>query len=392
MKILIVSFTFPPNKDGVSEAAAAMALGFIGRGWKVEVLTESINNGRDSDTWNGVAITEYRIIAGKAPEIAMSCGTTSYQDYLTRSNADVVVFQSHGLPLYRALPVLPRMRSIKILVSHGYAPLVWVRFPKFPYGLGFWLRAVTKSFAMPFWLRCFDRSVYLSESADLRAFYDHLIAKLTGYQGRRVIPNGVDREERGMSPMEFRRRHGIEEGAFVFLCVANYSHRKDQGYGARAFRKAAIPGSVLVFIGSEFNEESRRFQKADALLMNDSTPGRIIWLEKQSRKETLDALAGCDVFLLSAYHEAQPIAILEAMREGKPWIARDAGCIASMEGGRCVKSEAAMAAAMRQFNEDKTLRDRLAAEGAAAVATRYNRETYVKSYCDLVEELLPNAT
>ena len=47
MKVLIVSFTFPPNKDGISEAAAAMTKGFLDRSWEVSVFTRNTTPERE---------------------------------------------------------------------------------------------------------------------------------------------------------------------------------------------------------------------------------------------------------------------------------------------------------------------------------------------------------
>lgn len=391
MRILIITFTFPPNKDGVSEAAAAMTKGFLNRGWNVDILTQETKPRRESPVWQGARIQEFAYLdQSPSPPIRLHDTDATYEEFLTGGSWDVVLIHSYEYPLRRAVPVLGQMPGRKILVSHGFAALIWERVPEFPYGLGLWLRSSLKSRRMPGWIRKFDRAVYLSEQADFRGFYDHLIARMIGYKGRRVIPNGVDPEEQGKHPSDFRREHGIAESAFLLVCVANYSPRKDQGFGARAFRRAAIPGSVLVFVGSEFNRYSEKFQTEDKAGNPNPVHGKIIWLEKQSRDSTLDALAACDAFLLSANHEAQPIAILEAMREGKPWIARDAGCIATMEGGLCVKSEKSMAEAMVKLAADHPLRSRLGSEGAAAVAKRYNRTAYVDAYCKLIEELVPS--
>ena len=391
MKILIVAFTFPPNKDGVSDAAAAMTRGFTARGWEVDVLTEITTPARESMLWNNARIHEYTHTGGNSPDIILREQGTSYADFLLAGSWDVLIFHAYGPHLQLALPVMERIRGKKFLVSHGYAALMWVRTNRFPFGLVYWMKSVIASFRMPAWLGRFDRTIYLSEQSDLFGFYDHFIAKACSYAGARVIPNGVDLAERGANPEGFRQQHGIPRDAFLFVCVANYSRRKDQGYGARAFRKAAIPGSVLVFIGSDFNIYSQAFQAADEQQRGSNPPGTIIWLEKQSRSSTLDALAACDAFVLSANHEAQPIALLEAMREGKPWIARKAGCIERMEGGLCVTSEQAMADAMVRLSSDGALRDRLSREGAEAVSLRYDRNTYMDSYCKLVEELAPDA-
>jgi glycosyltransferase involved in cell wall biosynthesis len=388
LRILILSFSYPPNKDGVSMAASEMAGGFRKQGWEVSIFTCATSPPRTQDEKEGESIIEFGY-AGKSPnpDVELIDSEETYSDLLCDPRWDAVVFHSYEAALYRAIPHLNKMTCAKILVSHGYAALLWHWGPKFPYGLVSWIRCFFRSIRMISWMRRFDRIVYLSDEADLRGFYDHLIAKVTGYKGRRVIPNGVDPLEKGNPQSDFRKKNGIAPGTFVFVCVANYSTRKDQGYGVRAFRKAGIKNAALVFIGSEFNEHSARFQREDiAATAGDQDPS-IIWLEKQTRRETLDALASCDAFLLSANHEAQPISLLEAMRESKPWIARKAGCIESMEGGICVKSEDEMATAIRLLAKDVRLCERLGHEGSHAVATRYNRETYVESYCKLVEEL-----
>jgi glycosyltransferase involved in cell wall biosynthesis len=338
---------------------------------------------------NGAQIIEYDYRRQKRKvELVLSEDTADYATFLKSRDWDVVIFHAYEASLLRALPNLRHMRGKKILVSHGYGALIWEGGPEFPWGLASLLRRAMRSIKMIFWMRYFDRIVYLSEQSDFLGFYDHLIAKITGYKGRRVIPNGIDLAERGNPDSNFRRSHGIPEDAFMLLCVANYSPRKDQGYAARAFRKAAVPGAILVFIGSEFNEHSSRFRTEDEALSPTFQPGNIIWLEKQTRESTLDSHATCDAFLLSAYHEAQPISLLEAMRESKPWIARMAGCIARMEGGICVKTEDEMASSIRLLAKDDNLRERLGKEGFQAVVTRYNRESYIESYRKLVEELV----
>jgi glycosyltransferase involved in cell wall biosynthesis len=90
---------------------------------------------------------------------------------------------------------------------------------------------------------------------------------------------------------------------------------------------------------------------------------------------------------LSADHEAQPIALLEAMRESKPWIARESGCISEMPGGIFIKTEAEMTAEMQQLTADKDLRETLGEAGRNAIETVYKREKYEESYLRLVQDL-----
>lgn len=387
MKILIASFTFPPYKDGVSEACATLAEGFLKQGWTVAATSVPSSPPRTSMDWNGLKVHEVSIRGTGSPKHPYQGEIEAYRRLVRDGNWDVILFQTGAWPLMVVMDLLPSLRAKKVLVSHGYAPLQWVRMKRFPYGIPTWLWDVWQSFKMPFWLKRIDRAVFLSERADLRGFFDHFLAKLARHPGRRVIPNGVDPMDRGKDPEGFRRKHGIAADALLFVCVANYSRRKDQGYAARCFRQAAIPGAVLVFIGSDFNESSEAFQAEDEPWTRQARAERIVWLEKQDRATTLDAVAAADVFVLSANHEAQPIALLEAMREATPWIARDAGCIREMPGGLCTASEAEMTTAMRRLADDRQLRARLGAEGAAAVASTYNRTAYQKAWCDLIEEI-----
>ena len=387
MKILIASFSFPPSKDGVSEAAATMAMAFVAKGWEVAATAAPAAPVRSTLTWQGVTIHEIAIRGTGSPKHPFQGDIEAYRRLVMDGNWDVILFQTASWPLTVVLDLLPALRARKVMVSHGYAPLQWVRMDRFPYGIPGWLWNIYQSMKMPFWLKHIDRAVFLSERADLHGFYDHFLAKLIRHPGRRVIPNGVDPEDRGKDPAGFRARHGIAADAPMFVCVANYSRRKDQGYAARSFRRAAIPGSVLVFIGSDFNEYSAAFQAGDEVWTRQPRGERVLWLEKQERPATLDAVAAADVFVLSANHEAQPIALLEAMREAKPWIARKAGCIPEMPGGICINSERAMSAAMKKLAADPALRESLGRGGVAAVAKIYNRKAYQKSYCGMIEEL-----
>ncbi|MEI6790922.1 MAG: glycosyltransferase family 4 protein [Myxococcaceae bacterium] len=298
------------------------------------------------------------------------------------------MFHSYSWPLHLAVPILDLLRGQKISVSHGYGALVWVPVPKFPFGLGALAMTAIQSLLMLRWITKIDRLVFLSNRLDFCAFYDHALARIAKHKGIEIIPNGVDLDEKPSDLQGFRNQIGADHASIIFLCVANYSKRKDQGFAARAFRKAAIYNSFLVFIGSEFNEFSEVFQKADSPWDLENSPGKIIWMEKVSREVTANALAGCDVFVLSASHEAQPISLLEAMREGKPWIARDAGCISEMPGGLCVKTVDSMAHAMKDLVSKWDFRCQLGLAGRYAVETTFNREAYASSYCRLVEELV----
>lgn len=387
IKVLIASFTFPPNKDGVAEAASTMAAGFLAKGWQVDVATGPSETPRSGMEWRGARIHEFTITGDEHPKHFYQGDVGKYRKFLMGGEWDVVIFHAYLWSLYVPFDLLDKIKGRTVVVSHGFAALQWVRAKSFPWGLGVWLWSLYRSAEMFFWLSKVDRTVYLSNQTDFRGFFDHRIAKIRRYEGRRVVPNGVDPDLRGNSAHELRREWGVTSDQVLFLCVANYSRRKDQGYAARAFRRANLGNATLVFVGSEFNGYSSRFQAEDDLIPSHRKAGRIIWLEGLDRSSTLDAFAACDIFVLSADHEAQPIALLEAMRESKPWIARDAGCIPEMPGGICVHSVTEMASQMVRLSADPGMRTFLGGKGRSAVEKIYNQKRYTDSYCDLVLEL-----
>lgn len=389
LKVLLATPTFPPFKDGVAEAAAAQARAFAAKGFEVHVATEPHADRTADSTGLQIAIREFSISGSPHFRTPYHGETEAYREFLQSEPWDFIIFHSYSWPLYLATPHLLQVCGRKILTSHGYGALVWVPVPKFPFGLGSLAWSFVTSLEMLKWYKQLDRVVFLSSKVDGRAFYDHFLAKVCRHKGIRIIPNGVDVPELPMSHLaeSFLDYYGIRRTKTLFLCVANYSWRKDQGFALRAFRKAAVPDSTLIFIGSEFNECSAAFQRSDTASHSRTRSRQVVWLEKVNREHTLGALQACDVFVLSANHEAQPIALLEAMSYTKPWIARQAGCIDQMEGGLCVRSVSNMAKAMRKLATNSALRFELGVVGRHAVENCYTSAHYDAAYCELLSEL-----
>lgn len=389
---LLATFTFPPDLNGVARASADWAGALIAGGWKVEIATGPSLQQRRELMWHGCKIHEFRLQDALVQPQQHQSQIESYRKFLAEGSWDVIIFQGYLWPLLLALPLLPRIRARKVLVSHGHAALRWFPMSRFPFGLGQWSRSALGAFRMLLWNHYIDRWVFLSSQRDLDAYFDHTLAGLQRHPGARVIPNPVAEPEPSVERGIFRRKHGIPPGALMFLSVGYYSRGKDQGFAVRAFHRAAIPGSVLVFIGTEFNEWSELFQGINNDIPTERRAGRVIWLEKLTRNETLEAFADCDVFVLSSCLETQPIAILEAMVRSKPWVARSAGCVASLDGGLCVRSVSAMAHAMASLAKDPDLRRKLGEAGQRAASVEHDIRTFQQSVLSLVDELSPRST
>jgi glycosyltransferase involved in cell wall biosynthesis len=205
------------------------------------------------------------------------------------------------------------------------------------------------------------------------------------HPGMHVIPNSVEENKFTEIAGDFRTKYNVGDGLMV-LCVANYSERKNQTLAVRAFRKANIPGSTLVFIGSEFNEYSEKVMKLDESLSRKSLC-RTIFLEGISREETQAAFACCDIFLLTAKQETQPIVIIEAMAAGKPWISTHTGCIREMEGGVPVYSSQELVDWLKKLMSQPDLAASLGAEGRSAFERRYEQTTVKALWKTLIDDM-----
>jgi len=384
---LLATFTFPPDVNGVAQASADWVEALLASGWRVEVATAPSLQKRSELSWHGCRIHEFQLQDAVARLQQHHTQIEYYRELVSNPNWDLIIFQGYTWPLLLALPLLPQIRAHKILVSHGHAALRWFPMRRFPFGLGQLLRSVLGVFRMLSWSRHIDRWVFLSTQRDFDAYLDHTVARLLRHPGVRVVANPVAKPQHSESKGAFRKKHSILPEAPMFLSVGYYSRGKDQGFAVRAFHQAAISGSVLVFIGTEFNDWSERFQSIDHNIPAERKKGRVIWLERLTRAETLEAFLDCDIFVLSSYLETQPIAILEAMVRGKPWVARAAGCVSRMAGGLCVHSVPAMARAMGLLAANPSLRGKLGEAGKKAASTEHDPKMFRQSVSSLVKEL-----
>lgn len=395
MKILITTFTYPPNKDGVAEATRVMAEGLAGLGWEVSVATQYPDEiGNDSrlqyDEVNGVTVRRFNLDKrcyqnpGKASEVR------SYLEFVQSVRFDVIVNQCWEVwPTAVMQPAFHELQGAKVMVSHGYSlhTYLWAR--RWTLGLGVWLRGLKWTiFKLPRTALRYDRLIFLSEKRGWGRFFDHTVATWLKHPGIEVVPNSTDPGLMVCEDNGFRARHGIGPGPMA-LCVANYCERKNQKLAVRVFRQANVPESTLVFIGSELGDYGKQAKQLDAELRQKHSAGRVVFLEKLTRAETFAAYKAADLVLLTAKAETQPIVLIEAMAAGKPWISTNTGCVDRMEGGVVCRGRAALVSALKKLMADPARRSTLGAQGLKAARTTYDSKTCVMKYDTIFRPLLP---
>lgn len=391
MKILLTTFTYPPFADGCSEAAAVLARGLAGLGHHLTVATGVHPRRTPASATANPRVESFQIegngnrrvgIQATAEEIAR------YRRLLTDGDFDLIIFENwDAWPTFLAEPLLASLKPKKILVSHGYTPHIWGFYPKFPWGVTYWLGGWPLVLRTPWLMRQFDHLVVLSQRQDFGRFLDHRLARVTGYKPVSVIGNGAfAREFNDPGLPDFRREFDLGPG-LLLLYVANYCDRKNQLMLVRAFRRAQLQGATLVLIGSEINEYAEAVRRLEAELQPQFPVGQVRLLEKLNRAQTCAAYRAADLFVLSAKAETQPIVLLEAMASHTPWLSTDVGCVAELPGGVVARNEADFTAKLRELAGSPERRQQLAAEGWAACQQTYDWEQVIAAYSRLVEQV-----
>jgi glycosyltransferase involved in cell wall biosynthesis len=385
--LLILTFTYPPNKDGVANAAALVAEGLAARGHEVQVGTIWHPERPLPQPDDNPRVHQFKVQGSASLRDPISGETAEMTRYISAFEGDMIFCHTlERAPTVLAMRTFSKLAASKVMVSHGYSPHLvgWHR--KFPWGLAQWLARQPFVWQLPWILRRFDRLVFLSGQRDFGRFLDHRVARFIGHRGIRIIPNAADLKEPPETLPDFRRIHGLE-GRCLFLCVANYSDGKNQLGALAAYRRARIPNSAQVFIGSELNDYASAMQALDARLAPAFPDGRVLLLEKQPRPMTEAAIRSMDAFVLPTRQETQPIVLLETMAAGRPFIATPKGCIPELAGGVIARDEEELVGALQRLAGDAELRSRLGAEARRDYDAKYRKEAVLEAYENLIRDV-----
>ncbi|MFH0868748.1 MAG: glycosyltransferase family 4 protein [archaeon] len=126
-------------------------------------------------------------------------------------------------------------------------------------------------------------------------------------------------------PKKFRKRYNINEKNMV-LCIGRMHRSK--GFDKVVKIASSFSDTKFVFIGHDSGFKNELENLAEGLKVSD----KILFAGAVSDEEKLDALAACDVLVMPSDYEAFGIALLEAMAQGKPVIAANAGGMPDVVG------------------------------------------------------------
>jgi len=379
--LLILAETYEPFKDGVAEAAKVTACGLVARGYQVTIGTGYHPDRKPDPVGANPAVKQFKVTGSSSWRIGFHGEVVEYQKFVASFCGEFIMchaWQSWTTDL--AMPLFRATKARTIMVSHGFIAHLIPWHCRFPWGLGFWASWLPYTLRLPFFLKSFSRVVFLSKRTDNHRFFDHWLAHRLRHPGIAIIPNTVDSVRSNQPLPDFRHEFSLGSG-LVFLCVANYCDRKNQELAVRAFRNTRLTGATLVFIGSEYNAYQIGVQKLDQELTQSCPEGCVVFLEKISRELTIAAFKACDVVVLTAKQETQPIVLIEAMAFGKPFISTESsGCIRELAGGIVVDSEHEISQQMRRLAENHNDRHALGNAGQKAFSAHYSYDRVVDAF------------
>jgi len=379
MKLLIVTFTFPPEANGVSHVAYAHAKGFVELGHAVTVATTP-NNERKVDKFlaEGIKIFQFSVKGSGNIRVGYSGEIEKYQDFIATYDADIILFHCWGWASDLAIPVFPLNKAKKILVSHGVSA-------NSIYSLGnivSWLCWRPYIWNMPKMMKRFDHIVFLSDRQDKDRFYDLYLAKKIGFKNFSIIPNGTY-DTSSNTQSDFKNKFGIKSKKMI-LSVGDYTPMKNQEMSLKAFFKSRVSDATLVYIGNKKNAYSARLE---TLAKQMGIGDKVLFFDGLSQKDIVDAYLSSDLFILSSLSEVQPLVILDAMRAGVTFISTDVGCVSNLPGGLTVKSILEMSEKIKILIEDEDLRRELGMKGKKACEKLYSWDIVIDKYESLLKLL-----
>ena len=388
MKILIATFTFSPEANGVSMVVGAHAEGLLNYGHDVTISTGwDARRGESRVIPGKPTIVQFKVSGNANLRRGCKGEIEEYRRFLLEWEGDLIFFHAWGIwSTDLAIKLLPKLKAKKIMVSHGLAIHRYTLGTRFPKGFISWLGWQPYVWNLTNIMRKYDRVVFLSELENHLSFYDRLLANRAHLVNLTVIPNGVNLSDfsRNKNKTNFREKF-LPGNSLMVLCVSNYYPEKNQLLALKAFKAANVPESKLVFIGGEFTGYSERLKAETQRLGLEES---VLILEKIERKTICDAYRAADVFILPSLHETAPLVILEAMASGTAFVSTEVGWVPTLPGGKVVADEEQMGFAIRELLNSPKLRAELGEAGRLACESRFNWSAIAEAYHTLATEVI----
>lgn len=365
-RILIATYTFPPEEGGVSMAAYEMAHSLSAMGWDIHVVT------RQPDL-------------PENPSHAECCSVTVLSDSLTGDSArlkeylnaflkdlqpDFIIYHSWSDWCRKELMAYAREAGIPFLLrSHGMPTNLRSYFrldyPPF-FGMRKWLCSffqIRRDILNVSRESPLNHLVFLDSYGTPFKSFDYYYTSRLSLSNCICIPNTFPALEPG-APF-FREKYGLSH-ASVFTCPASACNTKRQLLFIRHVKRTKLQNIIFLFLVPQRNSYVKQMEQA----IGGDPRFRILY--NLPRPEVEAAIMESTAVFLYSYQEQQPLCLLEAMSCGIPWFAPDVGAVSTLKGGIVLKkvSPATLEKAVLSLTDEK-IREQLGREGLQQWQSHY---------------------
>ena len=205
-----------------------------------------------------------------------------------------------------------------------------------------------------------------------------------------IIPNGID--VTGLSALgHVPREEKLRIGAIVR--VVPIKDIKTMIYAAKLLQDRMVPFELTIMGPLDEDEEYAEECRA---LIRQLDLGRAVFLV--GKVDIREHLPRFDVCLLTSISEGQPLAVLEGMAAGVPWIVTDVGACAELVNGRPSEpfgpagfvvppvNPRRIAENLVWFHQNVEAARRLGKNGQARVEAYYRTDQFINAYIELYAE------
>ncbi len=198
-----------------------------------------------------------------------------------------------------------------------------------------------------------------------------------------TVPNMLDDDLYKLpKKTNFKKKNKIKNK--MVLCISNHTPIKNF---EDIIKAAQFVDATFVFGGNE----TEYTQKCKKLAKDLNVDQKIIWAGYMDKKEKINALADCEVFVLSSFRESLGMSVIEAMAQEKPVISTNRGGIPEVVPDKFCLYEPGnskdLASKINKVLNDRKLASKLG-KGGRERARQYLFENVSKKYVKIMENLL----
>ncbi len=362
MKIFFAVATYWPMQDGVAGITGYLAEGLASRGHEVTVLTGMSADGTGElsreEVHNSVSIKRMKIYVRWPLQIRGMDAESSREKYygkIQEARPDILIVVCSQIWTFDWLiPYLDRLPCPKVFYSHGYSK--W----KEHYDYREKLRhrnilGVIEEYKckryydkLYKYIAKYDKAIYLSDNSNSVKY-----AKLHHLNNGVVIENAID--DIFFSP-EMQHEYGKKASPKIsYLYVANFNENKNQKMLLRAYARADIGESRLVFAGYEENSYLREVKKLAEEIIDAESGKKVDFCVHIPRERVIALYRSLDIFVCTSSSETWSIVAHEAAATAMPIISTDVGIYSSIAGTVIVHNEDELVKAMEKlyYNADE---------------------------------------